>query len=104
VKFQNNRPSHKRPAPLRLTAQELAARHEEALKWRDAWRAEIKLLTECDKPAPRQKPEQTGRTPAAQFAKAMARAEFGRFYWSDGLAEQIKRAQRAKQRPKTKPT
>lgn len=40
---------------------------------------------------PVRRPPMTEETRRAQFATQTARAEFGRFYWSDELAERMKR-------------
>lgn len=80
---------HNRPrrghVPTHATAEELAARHDLALTWRAAWQAEQAAATyEPAKevaPAPpaRRGVDEAGRR--GQFAQALARAEFGRFYF-----------------------
>jgi hypothetical protein len=81
VKFHDNRRPHKRPPVRRPTPEQMAAAHEEALKWRDRWRAEMAA-------PPQTKPKHAANG-IARFAKALARAEFGRFYWSDALTRQL---------------
>ena len=70
----------------------MAAAHEQTLKWREAWRDEVKARARANgrevllRPAcPAERPVR--RT--AHFASALARAEFGRFYWSDKQAAQL---------------
>jgi len=60
------------------------------LKWREDWRAEM---------ARRGRQAKTYHAPPdGVFAGAIARAEFGRFYWNGGLDRQLKSAM--KRRPK----
>jgi hypothetical protein len=64
---------------------------EMALKWREDWRAEVAPRTRdgqadgnrLSPPSPRPAKQ------TAEFARALARAEFGRFYWSDEPAGQL---------------
>jgi hypothetical protein len=78
----------------RVSPEEAAALLARAVAWRDNWRAEVaarggEALGEaraepCRAPAPA-----PARKDAAQFAAAVARREFGRFYWNGRLAEQL---------------
>jgi hypothetical protein len=78
---------HRRPSPTKQ-APAIAL----VLKWREAWRAQM---------ARKRKKEKVYELPRdGVFAAAMARAEFGRFYWNDRLARQLKSAM--KRRPKEK--
>jgi hypothetical protein len=107
VKFQNYGRPRKRPTPFRLTPQQTAAAHEEAIEWRDAWRAEqaarrsngapiepvaSPVLHKDDKQADNEaekRAEKLAKEQAARFAAALARVEFGRFFWNDQLAGQV---------------
>jgi hypothetical protein len=93
VKNQHNRRLHKRlPAP-RLTPQQIAAARDEAMKWRDAWRRELAAESAELNGQPVLPHKALGAAlpdkHAAQFATAVTRAEFGRFYWNDDLAAQV---------------
>jgi len=82
-----------------LTSEQAAAVRTLGLKWRDEWRAEIAARTgkanghAIEPPAPRP-PRRTksAKHAAAQFAIAVARNEFGRFYWSDKLQGAMKQS------------
>jgi hypothetical protein len=80
------------------TAAELANLHKLAVEWRNEWRAK----TSCRDMEPartvrvaqqprRRKPVPPTRGDAA-FATAIARAEFGRFYWNEALDGRLKAA------------
>src|SRR5258708_7386914 len=84
--------------PVRpLTPAEAAVRAL-GLEWRDGWGAEIAAGADAanghaaDAPAPRQR--KRAKDTAAQFAAAVARDAFGRFYWNqtqqDALANSLR--------------
>jgi hypothetical protein len=87
--------------PVRIQAPEQAAALLAlAIEWRDKWRAEVAARKETASQngvaksnsavSPwRATPKQTE---AAKFATAIARHEFGRFYWNGQLAEQLVQA------------
>jgi hypothetical protein len=60
--------------------------YDQALVWRDEWRAEITAgkVQPTKKPSPQRTDGDTMRRQAG-FAQAVARAEFGRFYWDKRL-------------------
>jgi hypothetical protein len=110
-------PSHQHPRPRRhparpLTPAEAAAIRALGLQWRDAWRAEIAAGADAANghaigtPAPR--PRKPAKDGAAQFAAAVARDAFGRFYWNqtqqDALANSLRngRPKRPRQGSKSK--
>jgi hypothetical protein len=73
-----------------LSPEELAAAHERALRWREEWRDDVAgreggMNGYPALPPALRPPVQDGK-PSAQFATAIARAEFGRFYWSGPAA------------------
>jgi hypothetical protein len=73
----NRRPSRRR------TPEELARDHEEALHWRVRLRAEANGLaveTSAPSAAPSKGRQKSERS---RFAAAIARAEFGRFYFKE---------------------
>jgi hypothetical protein len=92
-------PPHDNRAPRRdparpLTPEQAAAIRALGLKWRDEWRAEIAARAgktnelanghAVEVPAPRPPGRTKSATQAAaHFASAVARNEFGRFYWND---------------------
>jgi hypothetical protein len=91
-------PSHEHPRsrrhPVRpLTAAEAAAIRALGLQWRDDWRAEIAAGADAANghaigtPAPR--PHKPTKDGAAQFAAAVARDAFGRFYWNQTQQEAL---------------
>ncbi len=96
----HRRPPRGRPQPESssarpLSAEERANLHKLALQWRAEWRAKT-----CAVEPPR--PRRTARKPVkpesatgdAAFAAAIARAEFGRFYWNGTLDNRLKAAMR----------
>jgi hypothetical protein len=63
---------------------------ELVVKWRAAWRAEM---------ARRRKKRKVYELPRdGVFAAAIARAEFGRFYWNGRLARQLKSAMKRRRK------
>jgi hypothetical protein len=77
-----------------LTPEQAAAIRALGLTWRDEWRAEIAAHAgqanghAIEMPAPRlPRRTKSAQQAAAQFASAVARNEFGRFYWNDKLEE-----------------
>jgi hypothetical protein len=91
-------PSHEHPRsrrhPVRpLTPAEAAAIRALGLQWRDDWRAEIAARNGATSghaigaSAPR--PRKPAKDAAAQFAAAVARDEFGRFYWNQTQQEAL---------------
>ena len=109
----DNRRSH-RPTGRPLTPEQAAAVRALALKWRDEWRAEIAAHAgnangHNDKvPAPQiLRRTKSEKAAAAQFAIAVARNEFGRFYWSDKLqgamTESLKGERRKRKSHKSRP-
>jgi hypothetical protein len=77
--------------------EQLAAAHERALEWRASWRDEPAGSNGNKTPRP---PENEAKR-RERFASQVARAEFGRFYWSDALGrrmqEEMERSHRLKQ-------
>jgi hypothetical protein len=71
------------------------------IRWRDEWRAEVAAARHGEanrngfakpKSAVLRRPARPDRSEAAKFATAMARDEFGRFYWNGKLARQLAQA------------
>jgi hypothetical protein len=82
-----------------LSPEELAAMYERALRWREAWRAELADRKNGVNGHSVLAPVKRKDKPA-KFAAGIARAEFGRFYWkSDKVA-----SRKAKSKPGRKPT
>ena len=79
-----------------LTSEQAAAVRALGRKWRDEWRTEIAARAgkanghAVELPAPRAPRTKSAKQAAAQFAIAVARNEFGRFYWSDKLQGEMK--------------
>ncbi len=66
----------------RLTPEQVAAAFEQALAWRAQWREEMAQPNEeLRAPPSRHDPDGRGGKDKGQFAAAIARAEFGRYYW-----------------------
>jgi hypothetical protein len=91
-------PSHEHPRsrrhPVRpLTTAEAAAIRALGLQWRDEWRADFAARNGAtnghaiDTQAPR--PRKPAKDGAAQFAAAVARDAFGRFYWNQTQQEAL---------------
>jgi hypothetical protein len=82
---------------VRVLSQEQPANF---IRRRDEWRAEVSAAGgEANnngfarpKSAVLQRPARQERSKAANFATAMARDEFGRFYWNSKLAGQLAQA------------
>lgn len=72
-------PESRRPS-RRRTPEERAQDHEHALRWRAKLRAEVGLTAETRAPA---LATSKTRSERSRFAAAIARAEFGRFYFKD---------------------
>jgi hypothetical protein len=80
-----------------LTSEQAAAIRTLGRKWRDEWRADMAAragkanghATELPVPRPPHRTK-SAQHAAAQFAIAVARNEFGRFYWSDKLQGAMK--------------
>ena len=70
----------------RYSAERLAELHEEALEWRDKWRNGAPLEPESEED---EKDEAAAQR--ARFAAAVARAEFGRFYWQGPRPQRSRR-------------
>jgi hypothetical protein len=73
-----------------LTPEQAAAIRALGLKWRDEWRAEIaaragKTNGHTIKVPTALRRAKSEKAATAQFAIAVARNEFGQFYWSDKL-------------------
>jgi hypothetical protein len=70
-----------------------------AFRWREEWRAEVAARAErTNGHAIEQmvaKTRRRTRDPAEQFAAAIARDDFGRFYWTAELDEQLSEARRS---------
>ena len=87
MKSDNHKGTRRRRAPIERTPEEVARAHEDALWWRARLRAEVKGEIEPPAPVPpaadpaltQAEREAAGR---ARFATAIARAEFGRFYFN----------------------
>jgi hypothetical protein len=82
-----------------LTPEQAAAIRRLVCGWRDDWRAEIAAHNgaAANGSAPRRegkspRPAKTQQAGAAKFATAIARDEFGRFYWSGKQARQLAQA------------
>lgn len=77
----------RRPQPRPLEPEERAGLHRAALAYRAALRAEAAGTGKDSLAAPvaDAEPDADGEADRrARFAAAVARAEFGRFYWKDG--------------------
>jgi hypothetical protein len=82
-----------------LTPEQVAAIRRLACGWRDNWRAEIAARNGAATNAPAQRrdgkssrPAKTQQAGTTRFANAIARDEFGRFYWSGEQAKQLAQA------------
>jgi hypothetical protein len=102
--FHDHKGSRRR-AVRPLTAEQAAAIRALGLQWRDEWRADIAGRAgtanghAVDTPAPRPpRPAKRAGHSAAQFAAAIARDAFGRFYWNEkqqeALAHSLKNGRR----------
>jgi hypothetical protein len=92
VRFHEHRGIGRKKKPLlRPTPEQLAAAHEEALKWRERLRSEKTTATNGPngQTAPRLRRPRDEAKERAQFAADIARAEFGRFYWDEERSEKI---------------
>jgi hypothetical protein len=90
VRFHEHRGIRRKKKPLpRLTPDQLAAAHKEALKCREWVRAEKRATTNAPngRIAPRSIRSRHEAKERAQFAANIARAEFGRFYWEQERAK-----------------
>jgi len=105
LKFHEHRGNGRKKRPLRLTPEQLALAHAEALKWRERLRAEKTAPVPGPngqiRPRP-QRPRDEAKE-QAQFAANVARAEFGRFYWSEELAGKKRSPKSYRQRNDKKP-
>jgi hypothetical protein len=88
-----------------LTSEQAAAVRALGRKWRDEWRADIAARAGKANGHPTGPPTPTpprrtksAKHAAAQFAIAVARDEFGRFYWSDKLQGAMKESLRGGRR------
>jgi hypothetical protein len=108
VRFHEHRDiRRKKKPPLRPTPEQLAAAHEEALKYRAWLRSEKKSATSGPNgqtPSPPRRPRDEAKE-RAQFAANIARAEFGRFYWDEERAKKAgkKKPPRSYRRRNDKP-
>jgi hypothetical protein len=93
--------SRRRHFPVRsLAPKEAAALFGLAIEWRDKWRVEVVARKGMASQNGVAKPNSAvspwratpERTEAAKFATAIARHEFGRFYWNGKLAEHLVQA------------
>ena len=73
-------PDSRRPS-RRRTPEELAQDHEDALRWRAKLRAEAGSLTAETSALSATAPKERRGSERSRFAAAIARAEFGRFYF-----------------------
>jgi hypothetical protein len=92
-----------------LSAQELAAARKLGHEWREAWRAEMAGQSPPDEHAgkangavARAKPAEQNVRAGQDFAAGIARAEFGRFYWNERLADQLAAAMKRTPKPDRK--
>jgi hypothetical protein len=67
---------------------------DDALKWRDEWRAEI----EGDAASEAEPPDDAKEGARARFAAAMARAELKRFYWDARREREFQRLMNGRHR------
>jgi hypothetical protein len=87
----NEHPRSRRHPVRPLTPAEVAAIRALGLQWRDEWRANVAAGTIAANghthgtAAPR--PRKPAKDTAAQFAAAVARDAFGRFYWNQTQQE-----------------
>jgi hypothetical protein len=83
------------------TPEEIAAAHERALAWRAGWRNELAGNGKQATPQAAPRPPEDDARRRARYASQVARAELGRFYWSDALGrrmrEEMDRSHRSKQ-------
>jgi hypothetical protein len=82
-----------------LKPEQAGATHSLALEWRDAWRTEA-ATRDANGTAAVKEPAKARRSDTARFATAIARSEFGRFYWSGALAGQLAKAMEGGPRPR----
>lgn len=109
MKIHEHKRSRRDLVPARnLRPEEAAALRKLAMQWREEWRHEVaagegQREGNCNRnrngvgrlaPTPK-KATAKQRTEAAKFAAAMARNEFGRFYWNGKLAGQLASATKA---------
>lgn len=97
---------HKRSRDLparNLSPEQAAALRKRTMQWREEWRAEVSARRgEANghgraARGPKVTPAGKKRATGGQFAAAVARQEFGRFYWNGKLAGQL--ASAMKERP-----
>jgi hypothetical protein len=92
VHTHGHRKSGRRPAQRDwLTPEQHAAAFAQALTWRQRWRDEMVARNreeDAEKIQTVKRPRQTNGLDRAKFAAAVARAEFGRFYW-DGRKDRL---------------
>jgi hypothetical protein len=84
VKSDNQDRRRRRRGLIERTPEEIARAHEDALWWRARLRAEVAgevLAAIAPQPAPVPASAQREAAERARFATAIARAEFGRFYF-----------------------
>ena len=95
---EHRRPPRRQGPAEPLSPEQSAERHQRALLWREAWRAEVAARVNgvnghaAPPPAPRPKPAAKS---SARFASEIARAEFGRFYWKGAPPAALKPAKKA---------
>jgi hypothetical protein len=93
VNFHQHRLRGARAAVSDLTPQHATVRQDLAVIWRDEWRAEVacrggfRFVKAKLAVSPRAVSQERDKT--ASFATAIARDEFGRFYWNGKLARQL---------------
>jgi hypothetical protein len=88
VKSQDHNGARRRnTAPRQPTPPDLAWHYQVALYHRELWRAEVAAAAAKDAGAEPEPPRPVAREPdaavRARFAQALARAEFGRFYFRE---------------------
>ena len=83
-----------------LSAQELAAARRLGREWREAWRTE--QAGKATGAAPQATPAEPKMRAGQDFAAGIVRAEFGRFYWNERLADQLAAAMKRTPKPDRK--
>jgi hypothetical protein len=88
---QHTRPSHDRVPARRPSQEEATALRRLVIAWRDEWRLDVATRQSDGGLAEGRLNTASTKSPkdSAKFAAAMARQEFGRFYWNGKLAAEL---------------